>query len=283
MTLIDENSAVSRSIGVSRLSRTTSKEYSADSPSVGTMRILHGTMDGPGPSRPAMPASLSMDIWPIRGPVPLSLKDALRVGTNVITDARIIGIRVSPAAMNGWPKASTRSPSMCVIVPVALTVMSPRIKPTLIMDPGSRRPPGSSRRPPPAPCRGRRPRRLNRSPNTSSVRSVNPPNETGVAIGWNWEWASGSCRGSVRGNPARSRQSSKGPTAAREPPGAFPSKPATISPIGRIPAKGSLREGKHERHSTCEPAVNVDRAAAHAGHHPGLLERAAGELPEDDR
>ena len=54
-------------------------------------------MDGPWPSWPTMPASRSRVIFPIKGPVPLSLNEEFRFGTSVITAACIIGISVEPA------------------------------------------------------------------------------------------------------------------------------------------------------------------------------------------
>ena len=122
---------------------------------------------------------------PITGPLLLSLNEAVRFGTKVITLARIIGISVVPAERNRWPKAKRRSPSTCVTVPDADTFMSPRIRPTLIIDPGPKRPPTSSAAVPPAPCKGRRPSRSNSSLKTSKTRSLNPASATGVAIGTN--------------------------------------------------------------------------------------------------
>ncbi len=205
------------------------------------------------------------------------------------TCASAIGMSTGPIDRKGCPKASTLEPSTHVTVPVAAMSMSPVIRTVAIADPGSSRrgatggpaepPEGTAIHPPEA---DRRP--------ASPLESAPPEKETG------------SGRGAMA--PASTgRKTDKSPSRPAE---KWPSRNAssraavdTVDPaIGTGAAAGALRmssmlwigvmpqiailgEGPTVCQRPDELAVDVDRAAAHAGDDSGVLEPGARHARQD--
>src|SRR5437762_14130931 len=89
------------------------------------------------PSSPAMAVLPSEVMVPSHSPVLEILNEEFTLGKRATTEERENGSSVEPTARNLWPNAYSRFASTYVTVPSAPMFMSPDIKSTLIMEPGS--------------------------------------------------------------------------------------------------------------------------------------------------
>ena len=171
---------------------------------------------------------------------------------------------------------------MAVRVPSAPTLISPVISSTLIMEPGcsfAGSPMRSSGAPPvEIPWRGSRPSLRICGANCSTALAVNPLSESGVAT--SVMRVSPKPAGFASGQRATAT-SAVGPARALARCGSESTLQHFLD--GPDAGDGIFGVGKGQRDRADQFAIDVNRAAAHALHDAGMLERSAGKPPQDQR
>ncbi len=114
-----------------------SNEYSCWRPSRSNSCTRTGSIRGLAVNAPNTPELRSSRTAPTSDSGVARRADCWRLGSSSSTCAPVSGRSTAPSPNSGWPKASTRSPSTQVTVPVAVMSTSPRASFRPIAEPGS--------------------------------------------------------------------------------------------------------------------------------------------------